>query len=124
MNCSRLGHETRVTGPDKTRRLSFALPFYPEITLEFFAGRRLAKVFREYRPDFIHCDRGAVGVGSATFVSISDVALCDSIPYALSRIIGSARAARFVQLRSDGRLCGLAPLSCASQRGHGGDGVN
>ena len=51
---SRLGHETRITGPDKTRRLTFALPFYPEIKLEFFAGRRLAKVFREYRPDFIH----------------------------------------------------------------------
>jgi glycosyltransferase involved in cell wall biosynthesis len=51
---SRLGHETRIIGPDKTRRLTFALPFYPEITLEFFAHRRLAKAFREYQPDFIH----------------------------------------------------------------------
>ena len=51
---SRLGHETRIIGPDTTRRLTFALPFYPEIKLEFFAHRRLGKVFREYQPDFIH----------------------------------------------------------------------
>jgi glycosyltransferase involved in cell wall biosynthesis len=51
---SRLGHETRIIGPDETRRLTFAFPFYPEIKLELFARRRLANVFREYQPDFIH----------------------------------------------------------------------
>ncbi len=30
------------------------MPFYPEIKLEFFAHRRLARVLREFRPDFIH----------------------------------------------------------------------
>ena len=51
---SRLGHETCIVGPDRTRRSTFALPFYPEIKLEFFARRRLEKLFREFQPDFIH----------------------------------------------------------------------
>ena len=37
----KLGHETRVLGPEAERRWAFALPFYPELTLEFLAGARL-----------------------------------------------------------------------------------
>jgi glycosyltransferase involved in cell wall biosynthesis len=51
---ARLGHETRIVGPDQNRRLTFALRFYPEIKLEFFAYRRLKRVLREFQPDFIH----------------------------------------------------------------------
>ncbi|HEV3042620.1 MAG TPA: glycosyltransferase family 1 protein [Roseiarcus sp.] len=51
---ARLGHETRIVGPDLNRRLTFALRFYPEIKLEFFAHRRLERVLREFQPDFIH----------------------------------------------------------------------
>jgi len=51
---TRLGHETRIVGPDKTRLLTFAVPFYPEIKLEFFAYRRLAEALRRFQPDFIH----------------------------------------------------------------------
>ena len=43
-----------LSAPDETRLSTFALPFYPEIKLEFFAHRRLAKVFREFEPDFVH----------------------------------------------------------------------
>src|ERR1700676_3578069 len=50
----RLGHETRIVGPDKTRLLTFAVPFYPEIKLEFFAYRRLAELLDRFQPDFIH----------------------------------------------------------------------
>jgi glycosyltransferase involved in cell wall biosynthesis len=51
---ARLGHETRVVGPDERRPLTFALPFYREIMLEFFAHRRLAQILREFQPDFVH----------------------------------------------------------------------
>lgn len=51
---AKLGHETRIVGSDTTRLLTFALPFYPEIKLEFFAHRRLARVLRGFEPDFIH----------------------------------------------------------------------
>ena len=50
----RLQHETLVVGPDETRFLTFALPIYPEIKLEFFAGRRLARVLDAFQPDAIH----------------------------------------------------------------------
>jgi glycosyltransferase involved in cell wall biosynthesis len=51
---TRLGHETRIVGPDKTRLLTFAVPFYPEIKLEFFAYRRLSELLGTFQPDFIH----------------------------------------------------------------------
>ena len=41
---ARLGHETRIVGPDAARWLTFAAPSYPEIKLEFFAYRRLGRV--------------------------------------------------------------------------------
>jgi glycosyltransferase involved in cell wall biosynthesis len=50
----RLGHETLVIGPDETRWLTIALPTYPDIKLEFFAARRLARVLDEFQPDSIH----------------------------------------------------------------------
>ena len=51
---ARLGHETRIVGPDAARWLTFAAPSYPEIKLEFFAYRRLGSVLLEFQPDFIH----------------------------------------------------------------------
>ncbi len=32
-----LGHETRIVGPDGRKSFTFAMPFYPEIKLEFLA---------------------------------------------------------------------------------------
>jgi glycosyltransferase involved in cell wall biosynthesis len=51
---TRLGHETRVVGPDMDRRLTFSVPFYPEIKLELFARARLARIFDDFEPDAIH----------------------------------------------------------------------
>ena len=51
---AKLGHEARIVGPDENRRTTFAVPFYPEVKLEFFAHRRLERALREFRPDFIH----------------------------------------------------------------------
>jgi glycosyltransferase involved in cell wall biosynthesis len=51
---ARLGHETRVVGPEEGKSFTFAMPFYPEIKLEFLAHRRLWRVLREFQPDFIH----------------------------------------------------------------------
>lgn len=51
---ARLGHETRIVGPDAARWLTFAAPSYPEIKLELFAYRRLGRVLLEFQPDFIH----------------------------------------------------------------------
>lgn len=49
-----LGHEALIVGPEKNRRMAFSAPFYPEITLELFAGRRLAQLLRTFQPDFVH----------------------------------------------------------------------
>ena len=51
---ARLGHETRIVGPEERRSFTFAMPFYPEIKLELLAHRRLWRVLREFQPDFIH----------------------------------------------------------------------
>jgi len=51
---ARLGHETRIIGPEEGKSFTFAMPFYPEIKLEFLAHRRLGRVLREFQPDFIH----------------------------------------------------------------------
>lgn len=50
----RLGHETRVVGPDVNRRTTFSVPFYREIKLELFAGRRLGRIVDEFAPDAVH----------------------------------------------------------------------
>ena len=51
---ARLGHELRIVGPDEARAWTLATPFYPEVKLEFFAYRRLARIQRDFAPDFIH----------------------------------------------------------------------
>ena len=50
----RFGHEIRIVGTDSGRWSSFPLPSYPEIKLEFFAYRRLARVMSDFHPDLIH----------------------------------------------------------------------
>jgi glycosyltransferase involved in cell wall biosynthesis len=51
---ARMGHEARVVGPDAGRRMTFQAPFSADIKLEFFAKRRLKRIFEEFRPDYIH----------------------------------------------------------------------
>ncbi|MGA2045038.1 MAG: glycosyltransferase family 1 protein [Roseiarcus sp.] len=51
---AKLGHEARIVGPDASRPLTFAAPFYPEVELEFFGYRRLERAVREFKPEFIH----------------------------------------------------------------------
>jgi glycosyltransferase involved in cell wall biosynthesis len=50
----KLGHKVAVAGPDGARRWTLSMPFYPDIPLEFFAGKRLGHLLDEFRPDFIH----------------------------------------------------------------------
>ena len=122
---SRLGHETRITGPDKTRRLTFSLPFYPEIKLEFFARRRLARVLREYRPDFIHiATEGPLGWAARRLCLYRTLPFTTAYHTRFPEYL-AVRAPRVLSsFCTDDGLCGLAPLSRASQRGHGGYSVN
>ncbi|MBI3419271.1 MAG: glycosyltransferase [Proteobacteria bacterium] len=48
-----MGHEVEITGPEKSL-FTFPMPTYPEIKLEFFAGRRLKKILDRFQPDYIH----------------------------------------------------------------------
>jgi len=50
----RLGHETRIVGPEADRWATLAVPFYPEIKLELFSRRRLARVFDDFAPEHVH----------------------------------------------------------------------
>ena len=50
----KMGHDVRVIGPDAARFMTIAMPFYPEIKLEFLPHRRLALLLRDFAPDFIH----------------------------------------------------------------------
>lgn len=50
----KMGHVVKVIGPDLTRMMTFALPTYTEIVLEFFPGPRLAKEITAFAPDSIH----------------------------------------------------------------------
>lgn len=50
----KLGVETRVIGPEPETNLTFALPGYAEIRLEFFAARRIGKIITAFAPDIIH----------------------------------------------------------------------
>jgi Glycosyltransferase Family 4 len=109
----RLGHETRIVGPDEKNPLTFAVPFYPEIKLEFFAHRRLGRILREFQPDFIHIStEGPLGWAARRVLSLPQPDLLDSLPHAVSRISGSARASCFRRLVACRSICGLAPLSC------------
>ncbi len=51
---ARMGHEALVVGPDARRRTTLSVPFYREIKLEFFARRRLKRIFREFQPEYVH----------------------------------------------------------------------
>jgi glycosyltransferase involved in cell wall biosynthesis len=51
---ARMGHTARVLSPDIKRFCAIRMPFYPEITLEFFARRRIAENLRVFAPDFVH----------------------------------------------------------------------
>ena len=51
---ARMGHQTLIIGPDARRRTTVSVPFYPEIKLEFFASRRLTRIFREFEPEYVH----------------------------------------------------------------------
>jgi len=51
---SLMGHKVHVVGPDPDQLFTFAMPFYPEIKVEFFARRRMSRIFRSLAPDFIH----------------------------------------------------------------------
>jgi len=59
----RFGHEIRIVGTDSGRWSSFPLPSYPEIKLEFFAYRRLARVMSDFHPDLIHIATEGLWVG-------------------------------------------------------------
>jgi len=50
----RMGHDIMIVGPEQSRRFSFPMPGYPEITLEFFAGRCLSKILDTFLPDRVH----------------------------------------------------------------------
>ncbi len=49
-----MGHEVFIAGPDASRRCIFPLPTYPGIKLEFFARKRMMKIFNDYKPELIH----------------------------------------------------------------------
>ncbi|QQR68315.1 MAG: glycosyltransferase family 1 protein [Alphaproteobacteria bacterium] len=49
-----LGHEVEVFGPRQRRLLSFPMPGYPEITLDFGAHNDLAEILGRFRPAIIH----------------------------------------------------------------------
>ena len=51
----RLSKRSRVSqNRAALQSFTFAMPFYPEIKLEFLAHRRLWRILREFQPDFIH----------------------------------------------------------------------
>lgn len=50
----KLGVEVRVIGPEPETNLTFALPGYAEIRLEFFAARRIGRIMTTFAPDLIH----------------------------------------------------------------------
>lgn len=46
------GHDVRLITPDMFR--SFPLPFYPEIRMAMFAGRRVRQIIESFAPDAVH----------------------------------------------------------------------
>jgi len=51
---ARMDCQTLIVSPDVRRRATISVPFYREIKLEFFARRRLSRVFREFGPEYVH----------------------------------------------------------------------
>ncbi|MDE1901618.1 MAG: glycosyltransferase family 1 protein [Alphaproteobacteria bacterium] len=93
----RMGHDVRVTGPDAARLTAVALPFYPEIKIEFFAHKRIAAIIRDWNPDFIHiATEGPLGWAARS------VCLRRSLPFTTSYHTRfpeyiAARAPRFLR---------------------------
>lgn len=59
-----LGHQVMVVGPDRFRTLP--CPGYREIRLSILPGRRLAHLFRDFRPDALHiATEGPLGLSAA-----------------------------------------------------------
>ena len=52
--CRALGHEVNVIGPDPAQRGTLALPGYREISLEFFAKKRIDQFITTWQPTQIH----------------------------------------------------------------------
>ena len=50
----KMGHDAQVVGPDIDRLSSVVLPFFPDVTLEFFTHKRLRSVFDQFQPDIVH----------------------------------------------------------------------
>ncbi len=46
------GHDVRFVTPDMFR--SFPLPFYPEIRMAMFAGRKVRQIIESFQPDAVH----------------------------------------------------------------------
>lgn len=48
-----LGHNVKIMGP-RDFPVHIPLPFYPEIELSFFAGRKIEAVIKAWQPDSVH----------------------------------------------------------------------
>ena len=48
------GYTVKLIAPGQEGRLTFPLPFYPEIRLEPFGGARIAATVKNFKPDYIH----------------------------------------------------------------------
>jgi len=60
------GHDVRFVTPDMFR--SFPLPFYPEIRMAMFAGRRIRAIVEDFRPDAIHiATEGTLGLSARRY---------------------------------------------------------
>ena len=65
----------------KESHFTFAMPFYPEIKLEFLAHRRLWRVLGEFQPDFIHITtEGPLGWAARRVLSPPQPLLLNSVP--------------------------------------------
>ncbi|MBP7253774.1 MAG: glycosyltransferase [Alphaproteobacteria bacterium] len=59
------GYAVHLIAPGKDSALVIPLPFYPEIKLELFGSRRIAKALREFKPDIIHiATEGTLGAAA------------------------------------------------------------
>ena len=95
----RLGHETRVAGPDESRWLTIALPIYPEIKLEFLAGRRLARLMDEFQPDCLHiATEGPLGFAARRICLRRNLPFTTATTPAFPNTFPRGRRGRFVAL--------------------------
>jgi glycosyltransferase involved in cell wall biosynthesis len=67
-----MGHSVAVIGPDRFR--TFPMPSYPEIRLAVGAGRRLAPMIDDLRPDCIHiATEGPLGFAARKYCLKRDI---------------------------------------------------